>query len=667
MRKTVLVGTILLLIVVLAVGCHRVPQEEFDAVIVEKEAALAKAMSLQEQLNDVQNTLNSVNAGKETIETEVKAVQDQLTNVQAEITRVTAQIDSSKAEIIELKAKIDVLGLNIKNLQKEIAYPKVTEKPQYGGTATIMLSTAPAAFDEAFQSQILTPTLHLTNDELLQGDWTEGPACTGKSDFILPGINSLSLKTSSLAVSWEMPGKGKMIFHIRPGVHWHNKAPTNGRELTVDDVVFSLKRICIQPTSYIKSMYPNLCNSVSIKGDVATNAVTIECPADEWVNAISVFPDFVMIVPRDAVEQFGNLNDWRNSIGTGAFILTDYVASSSATFNKNPNYWETNPIGPGRGDQLPYLDSIKMLVVSDASTRIAAFRTRKVDNMSGEYDFVKAIIDDPTIKRVEYTPDYSMVISMRTDRTDMPFSKKEVRQALTLAIDFQLIKNAYYSGKADIFNWPICYVKEYSGAYVPLENLPTSCQELYSHNLNKAKELLTAVGYPYGFPVTITTPNIQSYLDYLSVIKSMWTAIGINTTIQVVDLSVYYAMVATRNYGSMIYHSSSPNWMKMQNFTGTSQYNMSYVNDVYLNQALARAMEFIGTDEAQLAQNFADIVPYVAEQCFQISKPNPYNYVLWWTWVKNWNGELNVGYYNYPSYLKYTWTDQALYKQTTGR
>ncbi len=287
--------------------------------------------------------------------------------------------------------------------------------------------------------------------------------------------------------------------------------------------------------------------------------------------------------------------------------------------------------------------------------------------MSGEYDFVKAIIDDPIIKRVEYTPDYNMVISMRTDRTDMPFSKKEVRQALTLAIDFQLIKNAYYSGKADIFNWPICYVKEYSAAYIPLENLPTRCQELYSHDLNRAKQLLAAVGYSNGFSATIITPNIQGYLDYLSVIKSMWTAIGVNTTIQVVDLSVSYALVATRNYGSMIYLSSSPNWMKMQNFTGTSQYNMSYVNDVYLNQALARAMEFIGTDEAQLAQNFADIVLYVVEQCFQISKPNLYNYVFWWPWVKNWNGEMNVGYYNYPSYLKYTWNDQALYKQITGR
>jgi hypothetical protein len=51
-------------------------------------------------------------------------------------------------------------------------------------------------------------------------------------------------------------------------------------------------------------------------------------------------------------------------------------------------------------------------------------------------------------------------------------------------------------------------------------------------------------------------------------------------------------------------------------------------------------------------------VPYVVDQCFQISKPNPYSYVLWWSWVKNWNGELNVGYYNYPSYLKYVWTDK---------
>ena len=33
-----------------------------------------------------------------------------------------------------------------------------------------------------------------------------------------------------------------MIWHIRKGIHWQNKAPVNGREYTADDAVFNLTR-----------------------------------------------------------------------------------------------------------------------------------------------------------------------------------------------------------------------------------------------------------------------------------------------------------------------------------------------------------------------------------------------------------------------------------------
>ena len=46
-----------------------------------------------------------------------------------------------------------------------------------------------------------------------------------------------------LAESWETPDDTTMIFNIRRGVHWHDKPPVNGRELTATDVEFSLLRI----------------------------------------------------------------------------------------------------------------------------------------------------------------------------------------------------------------------------------------------------------------------------------------------------------------------------------------------------------------------------------------------------------------------------------------
>ena len=42
---------------------------------------------------------------------------------------------------------------------------------------------------------------------------------------------------------------------------------------------------------------------------------------------------------HEAVEKWGNLDDWHSAIGTGPFILKDFVPGKSATLVKNPNYW----------------------------------------------------------------------------------------------------------------------------------------------------------------------------------------------------------------------------------------------------------------------------------------------------------------------------------------
>ena len=84
------------------------------------------------------------------------------------------------------------------------------------------------------------------------------------------------------------------------------------------------------------------------------------------------------------MDKYGDMTNWKNSEGTGPFILKDYVAGSQVIMVRNPNYWMTDPIGSGKGNQLPYLDSVRCLILPDASTRQAAMRTSKIDVLSGQ-------------------------------------------------------------------------------------------------------------------------------------------------------------------------------------------------------------------------------------------------------------------------------------------
>jgi hypothetical protein len=193
-----------------------------------------------------------------------------------------------------------------------------TEKPKYGGTITIATTTDPTAFDDGFSLMVhvSTYTLNLTNDELLQGDWTKGPAGTGEATYTMGGVNSMSLKTGALADSWEIPYKGKIIFHICEGVHWQNKPPTNGREVTIDDIVFTLTRDIKGKGGYVNLTYPNWSANGTITGDEAARTVTVEAPPEEWINLIVMVPNYFSIFPRDALELWGNMNDWKHSLGS---------------------------------------------------------------------------------------------------------------------------------------------------------------------------------------------------------------------------------------------------------------------------------------------------------------------------------------------------------------
>lgn len=258
-----------------------------------------------------------------------------------------------------------------------------TAAPKYGGTLTVIWNQDLSMFDDAYAN--LPPSAIsalLTHDELWQGDWSKGPAGTNEVTWGITGFESYmwsKFVTGNLAESWEItgPGNGTVILHIRKGVYWHNKPPTNGRELTSDDVAFSIDRAHTLPTSYLSKIgvkptsitTPDKYTVVISYPDVATMADNLLRVAD-----------FMFIWPKDAVLTAKNdMRDWHLDIGTGPFMLTDYVKSSSYTTVRNPNYWMKDPVGPGKGNQLPYVDGVRFLIIPDVSTQEAAMRTGKAD------------------------------------------------------------------------------------------------------------------------------------------------------------------------------------------------------------------------------------------------------------------------------------------------
>jgi peptide/nickel transport system substrate-binding protein len=552
--------------------------------------------------------------------------------------------------------------------------------PKYGGMVSITSSTDITGFDLS-SSPTNGATQPLTNGTLLGGDWARGPAGSNDVTWTNMGYYGVAFERGSLAESWEIPEVGTVIFHIRPGVRFaldpNNEASRlmNGREFTADDVIFNFTRACTFPTSFVKITQPVLARSSTFtKKDKYT--VVMKNAEDPYTG----FLLFAMGIGTrqmapEVIQKYGSQLDWRNSAGTGPFILTDFVSGSQATLKRNPNYWDKDPVGPGKGNQLPYLDSVKFFIIPDVSTQLAAIRTAKTDlaPLLTADDAKSLIKSNPELKYLRTITDQPNILAMRTDKADLPFKDKKVRQALMMATDFELFKTQLYGGEAETLVWPVA-VQNAPDLIDPLDKMPQSVQTLYKYNPEGAKKLLAEAGYPSGFKTSVVCSSQASSIDAMSVFKDMWSKVGVSLDIQVREQVVYQSISSARSFTDMYYGMTlgSGVWANMVSFRGTSMFNRSYWDeptgkDPQVEAVFEDIQKNLFTNDTKARLAYRQLMPYILEQAPVITVPNPYFYMFWQPWVKNYHGEGMVDYSMGNVSTTWMWVDQDLKASATGR
>jgi len=544
--------------------------------------------------------------------------------------------------------------------------------PTYGGTVTFSTVSDPMGFDETYTIHFMAPTLNLTNESLLTGDWAKGPAGTGETDWSIFGnIIDYDHKTGAIAESYQIVEPGHITFKIRQGVHWgldSNSAASrlvNGREVDADDVVWTLQRYVTEPTSYVKQSAPDMCKTVKITAPDKWT-VDIVCPRDQFIWVLSYIPDWSVIIPPEVTAKYGDMRDWKSSVGTGPFFLTDFVSGSSVAFKHNPNYWGADPVGP-KDNRLPYVDAVKVLIITDSSTLLSALRTGKMD-MVGALGYDDAIAmkkEMPQLVDRSFAPESGQMMYMRTDKPDLPFKDIRVRQAMMMATDFDGINNDMFGGTAVKNTYPLTPVAGYLPAYLPLEEAPSAVQELYKYNPDRAKELLKDAGFPAGFTATIVCTNLAATTDYLSIIKEQWAKVGITLNIDQREMGVLNTIYRNRTHEQMIYavDGSVGTYVRMLNYDGPSQQNSSYVNDKRVQDVRAQIYEYLYTGkQAEMNALHKELMKYVLEQAWVIPSVLAKPTTFWWPWLKGYHGEQSPGNNNMWLWAKYVWIDTDLKK-----
>jgi len=460
----------------------------------------------------------------------------------------------------------------------------------------------------------------------------------------------------NLAKRWEMTDPQTITVHLQEGVKWQNKAPVNGRELTAYDVQSHYNRLLGTGDGYtsMAPMYSGQTGNLvkvtasdkytvvySFKAASLQNIYTIgdrfglnQIEAPEWVALAGT--------PGSTTTSTGvsPLQDWTKAVGTGPWMIVNFVSGSSFNYVKNPDYWGTDPRYPQ--NQVPYADKLDVLIIPDSATRVAALRTGKIDTITGSTLFTYQQVSDLTKNNTDIVqgkqPAGAAGIQFRVDKA--PFTDIRVRKAFDMAIDRKGIAGSIYAGASS--GDPVgLFSTAYKGYAYEYADWSQSLKDEYAYNTTAAKQLLADAGYPDGFKTNVVTSTDAAGLELLQAIKANLMDIGVDMEIRSMDTATLQAFTRAGKHDQLMSRAAAFSFPPSRTvnlfYSKSNDAVYSGVNDATFDAVREEFMT--ATDSTAAAAACQKLDKYFIEQHWVANAGEYYNYIAWQSSLKGYSGE----------------------------
>lgn len=254
---------------------------------------------------------------------------------------------------------------------------------------------------------------------------------------------------------------------------------------------------------------------------------TVEIQYDAWANNWDNVIGDIYICSKEAYEKNGE--EWckTHAVGTGPFLLENFIVDNQITYIKNENY---------RIDGQPYVERIQIDIIQDYNTLMSALLNKEVSvAMKFENEAMINTITQAGFESIGQRnancADIKHII-WNSKNKDYPMGDLKVRQAIMHAIDWNNVALTLSGGLGEAT--PLFCTKD-SWAYSPEA-------EFYEYDIELAKKMLAEAGYPDGFETKIYTKSQDN--DTSTVFQAILAQIGIQATIETLDSSALAAIQA---------------------------------------------------------------------------------------------------------------------------
>jgi peptide/nickel transport system substrate-binding protein len=316
-----------------------------------------------------------------------------------------------------------------------------------------------------------------------------------------------------LATAFEPITDTHYTLKIREGVTF-----SNGNPLTAEDVLFSFTINAADARAYI--------NVKAI--DIEKTNVVDDYTLDVWYTAYnpSQEPGIPMMLIVDA-ESYDQATYSDNPVGTGPYVVEDYVVNNRLTVERRDDYW----------GEKPTIKTINFKCLGELSQRVNGIETGDIDFAmvsAGDIDYLESLGTVGT--KVLYGGSSLAAVYNMGDSN--PLGSVEARQAVSYAINRQAIVDVAYSGHADIVDWGASnHLIEMQDRYLNMTDWYTD-----SYNIEKAKQLAEQSGL-VGKTIRIVTNGEANYITAAEVIQNGLEEIGVDAKIVNYDQAAYFSFL----------------------------------------------------------------------------------------------------------------------------